>query len=65
MKDSETVAIITIATIGRESPGTIGQNMEAKLDLVKRLKSGYKIISAIPTHTNDIACITYVLEKDK
>lgn len=62
MKRDESVAIITVATIAK--PEIISLDSQAKLELVKHIKAGWKIISAVPTHTNEIACITYILQKE-
>lgn len=62
IKESESVALITVATIAMES--IIRIDKEYKLDLIERLKAGWKIISAIPSNTHDTAVITYVLMKE-
>lgn len=61
MEKNEMVAIITIGTIVDNTQPNIANDLAAKEDLVKRLKSGWKIVSAVPTSTQTQACITYVL----
>ncbi len=65
MKKNDTVAIITIGTIVDNQQAIIADDIEAKTALAKCLKSGWIIVSAIPTHTNTQACITYILKKQE
>lgn len=64
MPQEYNAAIITCATIFNDNSESLQKTSSKNMsDVMNFIAEGYEIVSAVPTSTNQVANITYILRK--